>query len=190
MIPIVSIVGKTNSGKTTLIEKIIPELKKRGYKVGIIKHDVHQFEIDYEGKDTYRMTQAGADTVVIASTEKIAMIKNVMSPSPRPSPSRGEDKGEGEMSIDEITQQLLQDVDIVITEGYKRQGKPKIEATRSGELLCTKDNNLIAIVNNTDRNTTFHLSSDDLKEIPCFSLDGIEKIVNLIERRFLTQKEG
>ena len=69
-IPIISIVGKSNSGKTTLIEKIIPELKKRGCKVGTIKHDVHGFEIDYEGKDTYRHFQAGPDTVVIASSKK------------------------------------------------------------------------------------------------------------------------
>lgn len=75
MKPIVSIVGRTNSGKTTLIEKLIPELKKRGYKVGVIKHTKHQFEIDHPGKDTWRMTKAGADTVVIVSDKKLAMIR-------------------------------------------------------------------------------------------------------------------
>lgn len=173
MKPIISVVGKTKSGKTTLIERIIPELKERGYKVGTIKHDVHQFEIDHEGKDTYRMTQSGADTVVIASDKKLGMIKNI-----------------SDLSLDKIAEWLFPDggiglgVDIIITEGYKRQDKPKIEVTRSGELLCSKDDNLIAVIDNTDRDVALHLP-DDLKKIPCFGLNEIEKIVDLMEEEFL-----
>jgi len=77
MIPIILIVGKSNSGKTTLIEKLVPELKRRGLKVGTIKHDVHGFELDQEGKDTWRHAQAGVDTVVISSPQKAACIKKV-----------------------------------------------------------------------------------------------------------------
>lgn len=179
---IVSIVGKTNSGKTTLIEKIIPEFTKRGYRIGTIKHDLHQFEIDCEGKDTWRMTKAGADTVVIASDKKIAMIKNIAL-EPRTCSGDNPQQVE-ESSIDEISQWLLQDVDIIITEGYKRQDKPKIEVTRTGELLCTKDDNLIAIIDNTGRNAAFHLP-DDLKEIPVFKLDEAKKIVDLIKNKYL-----
>ena len=161
MIPIISIVGKTNSGKTSLIEKIIPELKKRGYRIGTIKHDVHQFEVDHEGKDTWRMTQAGADIVIIASGEKMAMMK----------------KNDREYKINELSQWLLEDVDIVITEGYKQSDKPKIEVTCSGELICNKDDNLFAVV--------FNMQQVIDLNVPCFVLDDILPIVNLIEKNFL-----
>jgi molybdopterin-guanine dinucleotide biosynthesis protein B len=77
MIPVISIVGRSNCGKTTYLEKLISEMKRRGYKVGIIKHDVHGFEIDQPGKDTWRHAQAGADVVCISSPQKMAMIKQV-----------------------------------------------------------------------------------------------------------------
>ena len=77
MIPVVSIVGKSNSGKTTLLEKLIPELKRRGYRVATVKHDTHGFEVDQPGKDTWRLAQAGADAVVISSSDKLALIKRV-----------------------------------------------------------------------------------------------------------------
>lgn len=160
--PIISIVGKTNSGKTTLIEKIIPELKNRDYKVGTIKHDVHKFEIDIPGKDTWRMSQAGSQTVVIASSEKMCMIKKI-------------DK---EYNIDEISEWLFNDMDIVITEGYKKENKPKIEVTNSAELLCSKDDNLLAVVvNNSDKDLKFNVLS--------FKMDEIKKIVDLIEEKCL-----
>lgn len=76
--PVISIVSSvSNLGKTTLIEKIVKDLKNRGYKVGVIKHDAHQFQIDYPGKDSYRFTEAGADNVVITSDNKVAMIKKI-----------------------------------------------------------------------------------------------------------------
>jgi len=133
MIPIISIVGKSKSGKTTLIENLVPELKRRGYRVGTIKHDVHGFQLDREGKDTWRHAQAGVDTVVISSPQKAACIKKV----------------DEELTIDELVCQFLSDVDIVLTEGYKRQDKPKIEVFRpetGGEPLCVDDDALLAIV--------------------------------------------
>lgn len=171
MVPIISIVGKTNSGKTTLIEKIIPELKKRGYRVGTIKHDVHQFDIDHKGKDTWRMTQAGANTVVIASDKKLAMMQIIT------------DKNQI-MNIDDISSWLLNDVDIIITEGYKKQNKPKIEVTGSGELLCSKDDNLIAIVLNKHQSAELECKIPDYN-IPCFELENIDKMVDLIVKFFL-----
>ena len=77
MIPIVSIVGKSDSGKTTLIEKLLPELGRRGYRVATVKHDVHGFEVDREGKDSWRHKKAGAHTVVISSPLKVAVIRDV-----------------------------------------------------------------------------------------------------------------
>ena len=76
MIPIVSIVGKSNSGKTTLIEKLIAELTRRGWRVATIKHNRHGFEIDHEGKDSWRHKQAGAVATVVASPRRIAVIED------------------------------------------------------------------------------------------------------------------
>ena len=75
--PIISIVGKSNSGKTTLIENLIPELTKRGYRVATIKHNVHGFDIDHEGKDSWRHKKAGAFATVIACPTRIALIEDI-----------------------------------------------------------------------------------------------------------------
>jgi len=77
MIPVVSIVGKSDAGKTTLIEKLIPELKRRGYRVATIKHDAHHFEIDQPGKDSYRPFHAGSDWTVIGSPGQLASIRRL-----------------------------------------------------------------------------------------------------------------
>src|SRR5512143_21431 len=74
MIPIVSVVGKSDSGKTTLLEKLVKELTSRGYRIGTIKHDVHSFEIDHPGKDSWRHKQAGASATVISSPAKLALV--------------------------------------------------------------------------------------------------------------------
>ncbi len=73
---IICIVGRSQSGKTTLIEKLIPELKRRGYRIGTIKHSHHIFDFDKTGKDSWRHKDAGAETVIVVSPGKIAMVKN------------------------------------------------------------------------------------------------------------------
>ena len=160
MIPIISVVGKSGVGKTTFLEKLIAELKRRGLRVAVIKHDVHGFQIDRPGKDSWRLAQAGSDSVVIASAKKLALIKRL----------------EGEMALGEIAA-FLTDVDIILTEGYKRGDAPKIEVSRrgrGGELLCTPDE-LVAIV------------SDQLfdLDVPQFGLDDTVGIVDLLEGTFL-----
>src|SRR3989304_9649697 len=117
MVPIISIVGKSDSGKTTLIEKLVRELIRRGYAVGTVKHDAHQFEIDHPGKDSWRHKQAGAGTVVVSSPAKAAVVKSV-------------DK---ELTLDEIAAAYLADVDIILTEGFKREPKPKVEVLADGD---------------------------------------------------------
>ena len=106
------IVGKQNVGKTTLIGLIIPRLKKRGYRVGVIKYNIPHFEIDYEGKDTYRHFQAGADIVSISSAKKLAIIKRV---------------GKSVPAIKDIIKDNYQDADVVLVEGYKKWKQPCIE---------------------------------------------------------------
>ena len=125
MIPIISIVGKSDSGKTTLIEKLIPVLTQRGYRVATVKHDIHGFEVDQEGKDSWRHKQAGAHTVVISSPDKIALIRDV----------------ERDLNLGEIRDLLIRDVDLILSEGYKKDIQPKIEIFRKEKhkkLLCTQ----------------------------------------------------
>ncbi len=113
MIPVISFVGRSDCGKTTYLEKLIRELKLRNFKVAILKHDVHGFEIDKPGKDTWRHAQAGADVVCISSPQKMAMIKKV----------------DEELKLDEVIR-YIDSVDIIFTEGYKREAKTKIEVFR------------------------------------------------------------
>jgi molybdopterin-guanine dinucleotide biosynthesis protein MobB len=131
----VSFVAKSNTGKTTLLEKVIAELKGRGLRVGVIKHDAHRFDIDHPGKDSYRLAAAGADTMLISSPEKLAIIKKHQQAPP----------------IEELIATYFQDVDIVLTEGFKQSGMPKVEVhrkERSDTLLCRgehHDPTLIAV---------------------------------------------
>jgi len=160
MPPIISVVGKSESGKTTLIEKLILELKKRGYRIGVIKHASHGFDIDREGKDSWRHKAAGADTVIVASTGKIAMIKD-----------------ENCDSLD-LLEKYFQNMDLVISEGYKREGKPKIEvfrAARHKEPLCLNDDTLIGFVSDTQIDI----------HVPFFAPEEIEKLADMIEKRYL-----
>jgi molybdopterin-guanine dinucleotide biosynthesis protein B len=162
MIPIVSIVGKSDSGKTTLIEKIIPELTRRGYRVTTVKHDLHGFEIDTEGKDSWRHKQAGAQGVIISSPQKVALIRDV----------------ERDMSLEELRNAFGADTDLILAEGFKKDVQPKIEVFRKEEHrepLCTKEDNLIAIASNQP----FDIG------VPCLDIDDVEGIVNLIESTFL-----
>jgi molybdopterin-guanine dinucleotide biosynthesis protein B len=165
---IISIVGKSNSGKTTLIEKIIPILSEKGYKVATIKHDAHSFEIDREGKDTYRHKKAGAKAVIISSSEKVALIKDVYK----------------EANLDDLIMLLPDDIDIVLTEGYKRSNMPKIEVYRtanSKEFLCKNDNTLVAVV--TDNLNDSELINVNNK----FYIDDANAVANFIEDRYIQQ---
>ena len=161
-IPIVSIVGKSSAGKTTLLEKIIPELIKRGYRAATIKHDIHGFEIDHEGKDSWRHKKAGAHTTVISSPLQVALVEDV----------------DHDQTLDEIRKGYIKRVDIILTEGYKGNPFPKIEVFRS-ELrrmpLCKKEDNLLAI-------------ASDIKldiGVPCFDINDAQSLVDLIENNFL-----
>jgi molybdopterin-guanine dinucleotide biosynthesis protein B len=160
--PIVSIVGKSNSGKTTLLEKLISELLKRGYRVATIKHNVHGFDIDHEGKDSWRHKKAGAHTTVIASPGRIALIEDL----------------DHDYSLDEIRDKYIKGVDIILSEGYKGNPFPKIEVSRAElkrDLLCKKEDNLLAV-------------ASDIKldiDVPCFDINDTQSLVDLIENKFL-----
>jgi len=111
---VVSIVGKSKSGKTTLLEKLIAELKSRGYRVATVKHAPQESSFDEPGKDSWRHTQAGSEAAVISSSDKLVLIKPVS----------------GEASLEQITYLLGEDYDIILTEGFRQGNAPKIEAHR------------------------------------------------------------
>ncbi len=165
MIPVLSFVGKADSGKTTYLEKLIAEMKRRGHKLAIIKHDVHGFEIDHPGKDTWRHAQAGADVVCISSPAKYAMIAKVAA----------------EMPLAELTARI-DGVDVIFTEGYKREGTTRIEIFRppvADAPLCRQDE-LVAIVSDVPV----------YPGLPRFGLADPAAMADFIEKTFLGKEGG
>lgn len=162
---IVCIVGNSNSGKTTLIEKLIHELTLKGYRVGTIKHDIHGFDIDKEGKDSWRHKKAGAILTILSSPSKVAVIKD----------------SDHDAQIDELIARYVNDVDIILVEGFKKSNKPKIEIYRkelSSDIICNGDDNLIAIA--TD-------SSHDIN-IPQFNINDAKGLAIFLEHQYLSQR--
>lgn len=147
--PMVGFIGKSGTGKTTYIERIIPVLKNRGLRVAVIKHDVHDFEVDKPGKDTYRFRAAGADAVSINNDTHGAIMF-----------STGAHYG-----IRNIVPQLPR-VDLVIIEGYKSEKYPKIEIHRkgvTGPLIC-KERDLLAVITDEPLDVNVpQLSFEDLE---------------------------
>lgn len=154
--PIVSIVGLSDSGKTTFLEKLIPALKAKGLKVAVIKHDVHGFDIDHPGKDSWRLGQAGADAYAISGPGKMAVVKEV----------------KAELNVAEIAEKNFTDVDIVLTEGYKRESFPKIEVYREklGRPPLCKVEQLLALVSDVRV----------FEYVPTFDLDDSAGVARLI----------
>jgi molybdopterin-guanine dinucleotide biosynthesis protein B len=167
-IPIVSISGKSNTGKTTLIEKMIPEFKRRGYRVATIKHTTHGFNIDREGKDSWRHKQAGAQITVIASPQRATVIEDM----------------DRDLEIAELRDRYISGVDVVLCEGFKGNPFPKIEVYRPevhAERLYSKGDNLIAVVSASER------SQEHPPDVPWFNPEDIRGIVDLIENLHLKE---
>lgn len=166
--PLVSFVANSGTGKTTLLEKLIAELKARGFRVGAIKHDAHRFNIDHPGKDSWRLTQAGADTTLITSSEQIALMKKIL---PQEEPS-----------LNETVARYCSDLDIVLTEGFKRTSVPKIEVHRkelNQPLLCRgefHDLDLIAVASDCPLEL----------DVPVFDINDGRGLCDLIVQRFLS----
>jgi molybdopterin-guanine dinucleotide biosynthesis adapter protein len=158
--PVVSVVGRSDAGKTTFLEKLIPELKARGLRVAVVKHDRHGFEMDRPGKDTWRLRQAGADAVMISAPNQMALIRAGLTE---------------EIPLDELAGLLEGAVDLVLTEGYKSGNKPKIEVSRlavaGGELLCEREE-LLALV--ADRRIDM--------DVPQFDLDDAAGVASILIR--------
>ena len=114
---VVGFSGYSGSGKTTLVEQLIPTLKKRGLRVSVVKHAHHKFDIDHPGKDTFRHRAAGAFEVVVASNNRLALIREFEKPQ--------------EMTVHQLIAELYEGVDWVLVEGFKNSDLLKIEIWRA-----------------------------------------------------------
>jgi molybdopterin-guanine dinucleotide biosynthesis protein B len=165
VVPIVCVVGRTDSGKTTLIEKLVPALSRRGYRVATIKHHHHgDFEADHPGKDSWRHAQAGAVATALAGSRRLALFQRL----------------ETELTPEAIARLFVTAPDLVLTEGYKESPHPKIEVVRRTQAkppLCTADDGLVALVTDGDQ---------DLG-VPRFGLDDPEPLARFLVARFLTR---
>ena len=162
-VTIISIVGKKNAGKTTLIRTLIPELKERGHRVGTLKYNIKEFKIDHEGKDTYKYYHLGADSIALTSQDEIAVIKRVTDPP----------------GTSEFIAKYLNDVNIVLIEGYRGGDYPRIKIVDSKETKIDSndpDNELILIRGDLE---TKHFSTEDTNK----ALDFIENIIHLKRKK-------
>jgi molybdopterin-guanine dinucleotide biosynthesis protein B len=163
---VISLVGKSESGKTTLMEKLIVELKRRGTKVAIVKHSHHADDLDTSKKDTWRFTQAGSELSAINSLDHLAIYRRM----------------DHFFDPQEISSFILWDYDIILTEGFKGSPYPKIEVHRAGQgkELLTDTNLLLAVVTDEPMEVS----------VPQYSHDDVAGIADLIEKRINAQDKG
>ncbi|BCA54388.1 Molybdopterin-guanine dinucleotide biosynthesis protein B [Nitrospira sp. KM1] len=159
-VPIVCFVGKSNSGKTTFIERVIPELVRAGYKVATVKHAGHGFDLDTEGKDSWRHKQAGASAVVILSKGSMAMFADVSD----------------QMKVEDVRDRFLDgSYDLIVAEGWKHEGYPKIVIAREqvGEIPISAEG-LLAVVSDRPQNLG----------VPAFDLNDVSGVAALIMNHY------
>jgi molybdopterin-guanine dinucleotide biosynthesis protein MobB len=165
-LPVVSIVGKSQSGKTVLMEQLIAEFKRRGYKVAALKHSRGGMEIDHPGKDSWRYAQAGSDAVLISSPDKLAFIKSL----------------DHDPSVEEILPIVGPEFDLILVEGFKKSKIPKIEVHRKAlgdDLLCSPEE-LSAIVTDGSLDT----------DIPQLHWGDTVAVADFIEKNFVLKSQG
>jgi molybdopterin-guanine dinucleotide biosynthesis adapter protein len=160
---VIGVAGWKNSGKTTLVERLVKELSARGWRAATVKHAHHAFAIDHEGTDSYRHRAAGARQVAIVSARRWALVHEL-------------GKEEAEPSLDEMLAKLSP-CDIVVVEGFKRGSHMKIEARRSEAAehtpLAAGDTSFVAIAAD-------HPVAE--ADVPVFDLDAIPAIADFIEK--------
>jgi molybdopterin-guanine dinucleotide biosynthesis protein MobB len=165
---IISVVGYSNSGKTALLEKVIPILKSKGYSVGVIKHAGHGFSLDQPAKDSQKISQAGADGLALVGGGRISFLGITDETDP--------------LLLDRIEQLFFSEKDIVLTEGFKKSDKPKIVVLSPGQeepLLAEIKGSVVATVG----------EKPALAEVPHLKPDDPDGLVRLIEDRFLKDRQ-
>ena len=164
--PVLGIAAYSGVGKTTLLTNIIPLLKKENYKIGIIKHAHHAFDVDQKGKDSYQLRKAGASHMLITSNQRWAlMVENSIKKEP---------------DVDVYIKKFEhEDIDLILIEGFKTKNIPKIELHRPSlghPLLCADDKNIIAIASDSRLN-------EDI-DIPILDLNNYKMIIEYITNKF------
>ena len=158
--PVFGVTGWKNAGKTTLVERLVAEFVRRGWRVSTVKHAHHEFDIDHEGRDSYRHRKAGASEVAIVSSRRWALIHEL--------------EGESEPPLQEVLARLSP-CDLVIVEGYKREGHKKIEVRRKDAKevtpLAPTDGSIIAVASDTRITDT---------ALPVFDVDDARAIADFI----------
>ena len=168
-VPVVSIVGTADSGKTTFLEKLIAELSSRGVRVATVKHHLHDYDVDIPGKDSWRHARAGSVVAMVSSPEKLSLVQKVAQ----------------EMTLPELAAiAFVAGSDILLTEGYKREGVNRVEVRRRerGEELLSNGASLLALV--TD------MPEAAPQGVPVFGLDDAAGVADLVQSRFLGKMGG
>ncbi len=137
---IIGFAAYSGTGKTTLIKKVVKTLKELNYRVSVIKHAHHNFDIDQPGKDSFEIRASGAENMLISSSKRWALMH--------------ENIGDSELKLIDLLKILKNlDSDIILIEGFKSENFPKIELYRKEigkELLCTSDKNIVALATDSD----------------------------------------
>lgn len=171
-VPVLGFTAWSGSGKTTLIARLLPILKARGLRVGVVKHAHHDFDIDYPGKDSHTLRQAGASQVLVGSRRRWALI--VDSDSDREPP------------LWELMNHLLpHQLDIILVEGFKLDTIPKIEVHRPSlmkPLMCVSDASIVALATDAEPDASVH--------VPRLDLNDPEAIAVFVVTRFLGPRPG
>ena len=154
-VTIISIAGKQNAGKTTLLKDLIPKLKEQGYRVGTLKYNIRKFDIDHEGKDTYKYSKSGADSIAISTQSEFVVMKKTANP----------------LTLNEIIEAHFNDVDVVLVEGYREEGYPRIRIIdpQDTNAVKTDSENELLLVNVKTENSGF-------------SIENLNKALGFIEK--------
>jgi len=159
------IAGRSGTGKTTLMESLVAALKKNGYRVGTVKHSRHEGDMDREGSDSWRLTQAGADITVLAAKGQLAVLRAINQPS-----------------LDDALAEASSGTDIVLVEGFKDMPLPKIEVFRAGysEELYSRERDpyLVAVASDTPLEV----------DVPVLDLNDPDSVCEFIIERFLIKR--
>jgi len=178
-IPIVGFVAYSGTGKTSLLTRLIPILKARGTRVGMIKHAHHDFDIDVPGKDSYELRKAGAEQMLVAGSQRWAlMVETPLQDEPQ---------------LETLIQQLnTQQLDLILVEGFKHVAYPKIECIRPSlghELLCLTDPDIIAVASDASIShaATIETPLPEHIQITQLDINSPELIAHFIQTEILDQ---
>jgi molybdopterin-guanine dinucleotide biosynthesis protein B len=167
----IGLAGWSGAGKTTLIVRLIPELNRRGLSVSTIKHAHHDFDVDRPGKDSYAHRAAGAREVLVASEKRLALMREL--------------RGAPEPSLADLLR-MLDPVDLILVEGFKRDPLPKIEVYREANSkppLYPQDRNIVALISDRKPEASLpHASIDDPVAAADLVLTHAAPVAALLER--------